>query len=83
LAEIHVVCNNSKLDSDWLFPAGRPEAKRGQAPGERQGLGFPKVGNEKDGSGENPKDHNFHVGVLTMSRPTLGTLSATRCSKRI
>src|SRR5262249_23697236 len=71
LAEIHVVCNNSKLDSDRLFPAGRPKAKRGQAPRERQRLGFRKVRDEDDGSPKSLKTTIF------MSASSLATLSAT------
>jgi hypothetical protein len=58
LAEIQVVCNDSKLGFGGLFLAGRPEAKRGQSPGQRLRLRFRK--NEQNGSGKNSEHHNPH-----------------------
>ena len=37
--------------------------------------------NEKDGLGKKSEDHNnFYISALARHRPTLRTLSATRCS---
>jgi hypothetical protein len=62
LAEIQVVCNDSKLDLDRPFLGGRPETKRCQPPGQRPHLRFRKVCDEKDGLGKKSEDHNdFHI----------------------
>src|SRR5262245_55199727 len=83
LTEIQVVCNDSKLAFDGPFLAGRPEAKRSQPPGQCPRLRFRKVCDEQNGSCKNSKDHNSHIDALARSCPTLRTLSATCCSKRL
>src|SRR5262249_41838000 len=81
LAEIQVVCNDSKLEQTGLFREDSQKRSAASRPDSVRGSGSARCAMRRTDWAKSLKTTIIFISALAGSRPTLRTLSATRCSK--